>query len=107
MEAFGTDYVSHNLPLLILSGLGTRNRSQSDVPTPQRTLLHEGGFRLKVDLPPIENSLAEALRDAFLAHDGSDALWRSQSPSSSQAKLFKIQTVGRVGQALLENITES
>ena len=97
MDAFGPDYTVHNLPLLLLSGLDSRDRSHSDVPPAQRTLLHEGGFRLKIDLPPLDSPTAQALREAFLDHDGSKAPWRSQSPSSTE-KLFRIKTVGRVGQ---------
>jgi hypothetical protein len=98
MDAFGTDYIVHNLPLLILSGLDSRDRSQSDVSSSKQHLLQEGGFRLKTDLPPLNDPIADALRNAFLSHDGSEALWRVQSPSSTPLKLFKIKTVGRVGQ---------
>lgn len=98
MDSFGTDYVIHNLPLLILSGLDSRNRSHSDVTSLKQQLLHEGGFRIKTDLPTLESPIADSLRTAFLNHDGSDTLWRAQSPSATPLKLFKIKTVGRVGQ---------
>jgi trafficking protein particle complex subunit 11 len=99
MEAFGTDYTVHNLPLLLLSGLDVRDRSHSDASPPKQALLHEGGFRLRNDLPPLDSPLAESLRDVFQNHDGSEALWRLQSPSPSNLKLFRIKYVGRVGQA--------
>jgi hypothetical protein len=98
MDAFGTDYVVHNLPLLVLSGLDSRDRSQSDASAPKRALLQEGGFRLKIDLPPLASPTADALRNALLTHDGSEAPWRAPSPSSGPSKLFKIRTVARVGQ---------
>ena len=100
MEAFGVDYTVHNLPLLLLSGLDSRDRSHSDIAPTKRSPLHEGGFRVRTDLPPLDGPLAQSLRDAFLTHDGSRAPWRAQSASSNPVKHFKIKTVGRVGQAL-------
>ena len=101
MEAFGEDYTVHSLPLLILSGLDSRDRSRSDASPAQQNLLHDGGFRLKTDLPPLDTPVAQTLREAFLSHDGSIAPWRVQPPLPNVAKLFKIKTVGRVGQTPL------
>ena len=96
MEAFGADYAVHNLPLLILSGLDSGDGAHSDAYPAKQTLLHEGGFRLRTDLPPLDNPVAQTLREAFLRHDGCQAPWRAQPPSSTAANLFKIRTVGRV-----------
>lgn len=98
MNAFGIDYIVHNLPLIILSGLDSRDRSHSDVSTSKQQYLQEGGFRIKSDLPGLESPIADSLRTAFLAYDGSHTLWRPQPAFSPSLKLFKIKTVGRVGQ---------
>ena len=99
MDAFGDDYVVHNLPLLLLSGLEGRQHARSDASPTAASPLHEGGFRVKTDLPTLDSPDATRLRDTFLAHDGSQAVWKAQSPSSTQAKGFKIRNIGRVGQA--------
>ena len=101
MEAFGEDYTVRNRPLLILSGLDSRDRSPSDTTPAQQTFLHDGGFRVRTDLSPLDTPTAHTLREALLGQDGSQTPWRTLSPSSNAAKLFTVKTVGRVGQTPL------
>ena len=105
MEAFGDDYVAHNLPLILLSGLGELSRDQDPDSAPAARTLHDGGFRVKVDLPVLQGNLAQYIRNAFQSHDGSDAAWRMQTPPSSQSRLFKVRSVGRVGQHTSHQVT--
>jgi hypothetical protein len=91
MDAFGNDFIAHNLPLLFISGLKT---SANDHGAPQRQESQEGGFRVKTDLPVLDTDLATVVRDVISSHDGSTAPW---GPSSAQARLFAIRNVGRVG----------
>ena len=98
MDAFGDDYVVHNLPLLLLSGLEGRQHARSDVSQPGASPLYEGGFRVKTDLPPLDSPDAVRLRETFLAQDGTQGAWKAQSASSTQTKGFKIKSIGRVGQ---------
>ena len=98
MEAFGDDYVAHNLPLILLSGLGDLPLDQDTDSVSATKILHDGGFRIKVDLPVLQGNLAQHIRNAFQSHDGSHAAWRMQTPPSSQSKVFRVRSVGRVGQ---------
>ncbi|ETN36635.1 uncharacterized protein HMPREF1541_08913 [Cyphellophora europaea CBS 101466] len=89
MDAFGDDYIAHNLPLLFLSGLGSSNSTRDPG---HRHPAPEGGFRVRTDLPPLESDLANVVKDAFLQHDGSLAPWRTPPVSS---RFFAIRNVGR------------
>lgn len=93
MDAFGQEYIAHNLPLLFISGLGPSDEIQGTKKKPEP---QEGGFRVKTDLPPIETDLANIVKDVITDHDGSAAPW---STLSAQSKLFTIRNVGRVGLA--------
>lgn len=101
MDAFGTDYIAHNTPLLFVSGL--RPSDDSHV-TGGGHHSQEGGFRVKTDLPLIDTELATVVRDALSSHDGSTASWGS---TSAQARLFTIRNVGRVSEVCRESSTAS
>jgi trafficking protein particle complex subunit 11 len=94
MDAFPEDFVAHNLPLILLSGIGTDD-TPLEPPKHSRNLLQEGGFRIRTDTPPLTNPVAEDLLQAFLTFnargDGFNRSWRV-SPGA-----FKIKRVGRVG----------
>jgi hypothetical protein len=93
MNVFGEDYVSHNLPLIFVSGL--REDTGSTRHTARQP--QEGGFRIRTDLPAIETALAESVSKAIYRFDGSEAPWRTVSPPT---KLFAVRNVGRVGSTL-------
>lgn len=99
MDRFPDDYVVHNLPLLLLSGLGTGNHSESDLSGKSHTFLHEGGFRIQVDAPVVQGALANLLLQRFREQDASDIPWHAPSQSSKNGRVFKILSVGRVGQS--------
>lgn len=107
MDAFGDDYVVHNLPLLLLSGLEGRQHARSDVSQSAASPLYEGGFRVRTDLPPLDSSDAVRLRDTFLAQDGTQGVWKAQSPSSTQGKGFRVRSIGRVGQAPIHHLAST
>ncbi|KPI36621.1 uncharacterized protein AB675_10053 [Cyphellophora attinorum] len=88
MNVFGEDYVSHNLPLIFVSGL--REDAGSTKQTARQP--QEGGFRIRTDLPAIETALAESVSKAIYRFDGSEAPWRTVSPPT---KLFAVRNVGR------------
>ncbi len=98
MNAYPDDYVFHNLPLLVLSGLD--DGSQSEPATNSRThaFLQEGGFRIKTDIPAVKSPLAEQLLRSFRRQDASTISWHSRSVTARNGKVFKISNVGRVGQ---------
>ncbi|KIX08086.1 uncharacterized protein Z518_02741 [Rhinocladiella mackenziei CBS 650.93] len=96
MNRFPVDYATHNLPLLFLSGLDTGNQTEQDLSGRTHNFLHEGGFRIKVDLPVVQGPLARRLLQAFRDQDGSNIPWHSHALLSKNGRVFKILTVGRV-----------
>ena len=98
MDRFPQDYVLHNLPLLLLSGLNTRSPKERDAWGKTHDFLHEGGFRIKGDAPVVDGSNAEQLLRSFCDQDASNVPWHSQAFASRNGRVFKIATVGRVGQ---------
>lgn len=98
MNRFPNDYVLHNLPLLLLSGLNTSSQPELEPAGRAHEFLHEGGFRIKVDVPAVQGPLAEQLLHAFREQDASSIPWHSQSLSARNGRAFKILSVGRVGQ---------
>jgi hypothetical protein len=101
MDRFPQDYVFHNLPLLLLSGFSTKSLSEPDTAGNAHNFLHQGGFRIKVDAPLVGGPVAEQLLQCFCDQDASDVPWHSQSFTSRNGRVFKIATVGRVGQRSL------
>lgn len=100
MEAYPEDYVEHNLPLILLSGLGAEPEASEETSERSRRLLLEGGFRIKTDTPPLTSSTAENLLRAFLSADSSEASWNNRASSTTDGDgRFRIKRVGRVGQA--------
>ena len=100
MEVYPEDYVEHNLPLVILSGLGAESNTSEEASERSRSLLLEGGFRIKADAPPLTGSTADELLQAFISRDSSSVSWNSRTTSASDnVGNFRIKRVGRVGQA--------
>jgi trafficking protein particle complex subunit 11 len=98
MDQLPQDYVLHNLPLLLLSGLSTKDPAEPDPSGKTYESLHQGGFRIKVDASPVQGPLAQLLLLSFCDQDASNVSWHTQSFASRNGKIFKIATVGRVGQ---------
>ena len=100
MEDYPKDYVEHNLPLIVLSGLPYQSDVSKDAPEQSRNPLLEGGFRIRTDAAPLTGSTAEALLRAFLAADSSEGPWnnRARPAKTENGRSFRIKGVGRVGQ---------
>jgi hypothetical protein len=100
MEAYPKDYVEHNLPLIILSGLQAQSDLSKDTAEQSRNPLLEGGFRIRTDAAPVTGPTAERLLRAFLAADSSDIPWNSRATpkKTDNGGSFRIKSVGRVGQ---------
>jgi hypothetical protein len=100
MEAYPKDYVEHNLPLIVLSGLPPQSDPSKEAPEQSRNPLLEGGFRIRTDAAPLTGSAAESLLRAFLAGDSSDAPWNNRATpvKGENGGIFRIKSVGRVGQ---------
>ena len=99
MESYDEDYVAHNLPLILLSGLGTEPEVFHDHHARSKSILDDGGFRIKVDAPDLTDNTAESLLQAFLAADSAEDPWNSRATSvKDNGGCFRIKRVGRVGQ---------
>ncbi|KAK4940018.1 hypothetical protein LTR10_019755 [Elasticomyces elasticus] len=96
MNAFPDDYVVHNLPLLLLSGLETISQCEQDSVGRTHAFLQEGGFRIKTDIPAVQGPLAAQLLEAFRSQDASSIPWHSQALAARSGRSFKILSVGRV-----------
>jgi hypothetical protein len=103
MNAFPDDYVVHNWPLLLLSGLETLSPSEQDAVGRTHSFLQEGGFRVKTDIPAVQGPLAGRLLESFRSQDASRTPWHSQALAARSGRGFKILSVGRVGQSPPEN----
>lgn len=100
MDAYPPDYIAHNLPLVVLSGLGDESRLESN-PSAHR-LLQVNGTPIDSEIPTVTGERAEQLLQEFLKTDASDAPWNSR-PAKSRGNLtgFRVRAVGRVGQTPL------
>lgn len=96
MNAYPEDYVVHNLPLILLSGL---QEGQDDSTSGDRTraFLSEGGFRITTDLPEVRSDAAQTLLEALLKHDSTDKPWHERGSQAEHNGVFRIRSVGRVG----------
>ncbi|KAF2089057.1 hypothetical protein K490DRAFT_38133 [Saccharata proteae CBS 121410] len=94
MDAYPPDYVEHNLPLLVLSGLATETP-----PAPiakSHTLIQEHGFTVESEVPAVTGDRAEQLRQEFLNADASNSPWNARrSKTRGDVIGFKIRAVGR------------
>ena len=101
MDAYPEDYVNHNLPLILLSGLGAD--AEDDAGSLLETtypLFDEKGYKIFSDFPPLSGGLAEELRRVLLEADSSRMSWRSTASPSGSLSLpytsYKIKSTGRV-----------
>ena len=98
MNAFPSDYIVHNLPLLLVSGLESQLSTDHDTVDHSKVLLHEGGFRIKTDTPPVTGTVAETLWEILLGSDASAANWNARAISAKEyGGGYRIRSVGRVG----------
>lgn len=104
MEAYPEDFVNHNFPLVVLSGLEDDSVSPSKESDQSRTFLHEGGFRVTGTLPPLTGNAPAQLLQSFQAADSSNALWFGRPlTGSNTSPRYQIKRTGRVGQTPFEN----
>lgn len=99
MEAYPLDYVSHNLPFIVLSGLTISQ--EVDPPPPAHDVLPGRAVtNISTDIPPVEGQRAGELLQEFLNADGTGAPWNGRGFSRrGLTHGFRIRAVGRVGQA--------
>ncbi|KAI9758139.1 MAG: hypothetical protein M4579_003171 [Chaenotheca gracillima] len=98
MDAYPEQFLAHNLPLIILSGLdGDHAQSTQDVEGSSYPLIGETGPRINDESPPVATPTAKELLQCFLKADARGAPWngktgeRGQTPSIG----FRIKGTGR------------
>lgn len=98
MEAYPPEYVQHNLPFIVLSGLATTQ--ELEPPPPVHTVLPgRGSTSISSDIPPVLGDHADTLLQDFLSADATNAPWNARAPTRrGLAHGLRIRAVGRVGQ---------
>ena len=98
MDAYPEDYVAHNLPLILLSGLGSEPESSVEFESSKYPLLQENGIQIFSDFPFLTSSVADELKKVLLDGDASTAPWNSTNIGGGQGGIgFRIRQAGRVG----------
>lgn len=97
MEAYPPAYVQHNLPFIVLSGLGAQTELQPP-PSVHNVLPGRAAAKTSSEIPPVTGERAEQLLQDFLTADGSNAPWNARGLGRKDlAHGFRIRAVGRVG----------
>lgn len=97
MEAYPDAYVQHNLPFIVLSGLGSH--AERDPPVSVHTVLPgRAATRTSSEIPPVTGERADQLLQDFLSADGTNAPWNPRGFTRRDvAHGFRIRAVERVG----------
>ena len=97
MEAYPTEYVEHNLPLVILSGLGERQDNDMSASVLPR---QESGTKFQCTTPECSGERAQYLLQQLLSLDGTDLPWNASALPGPLAVLrYRMKAIGRVGTA--------
>ncbi|KAI8936494.1 hypothetical protein NX059_006899 [Plenodomus lindquistii] len=95
MEAYPPDYVVHNLPFIVLSGLGT-SKEREPPASAQDVLPGRAVTIISAETPPVTSDRASELLQEFLSADGTHAPWNGRSFSRrGLTHGFRIRAVGR------------
>lgn len=87
MDGYATAYIAHNLPLLVVSGLGAD-------PSPTNARLKEGGVLITSDIAPLESEDANYILNYFKENDAEDLSWNAYE--HSEKNKFRVKVIGRV-----------
>jgi hypothetical protein len=88
MDGYPPAYVAHNVPLLMVSGLGSAPQNQAT--------LDVEGVRISSDVPPVESEDAQALLRHFQDSDAEGLAWNGREYNGRNK--FSVKIVGRVVQ---------
>lgn len=96
MESLPSDFVVHNLPFIVLSGLATSK--ETDPPPPvQQVLPGRAVTNISSEIPPVQGDRANELLQEFLSADGTNAPWNGRGLGRRGITHgFRIRSVGRV-----------
>ncbi|KAJ4341846.1 hypothetical protein N0V87_001511 [Didymella glomerata] len=95
MEAYPPAYVQHNLPFIVLSGLGSQAELQPP-PSVHDVLPGRASVRTSSEIPAVTGERADQLLQDFLSADGTNAPWNARAASRRDlGHGFRIRAVGR------------
>lgn len=102
METYPEDYVAHNRPFILLSGLEAESSNVEPGSSDYYPLLHEKGVKIDSDFPALCGSIAGELRDVLLENDVSGSVGNPRNVAKPMKTRnsetgFKIRSIGRVG----------
>ncbi|KAF2472011.1 uncharacterized protein BDR25DRAFT_342051 [Lindgomyces ingoldianus] len=93
MDAYPPEYVLHNLPFIVLSGLEAKPELES-LPDIQHVMPGRAATTVNSEIPPVTGKRAQLLRSEFLAADESDAPWNGRTRKGNLLG-FRLRAVGR------------
>lgn len=86
MDGYAPAYVAHNIPLLVVSGLGSPPKDEAN--------LKVGGAHIISEIPLVDSDDAQALLRHFKDSDASNLAWNGREHNGRSN--FKVKVVGRV-----------
>ncbi|OJJ49544.1 hypothetical protein ASPZODRAFT_12675 [Penicilliopsis zonata CBS 506.65] len=97
MDAYPEDYVAHNLPLILLSGLEAGCEETAEAGNTDYPLLNERGSQIYSDFPSLSGTIAEELRTVLMEEDASQAPWNSRNETHNESSGIRVQikSIGR------------
>jgi trafficking protein particle complex subunit 11 len=99
MDAYPPEYVDHNLPLIVLSGLEPTT-DHGVLPPVQDVLPGRATITLSAEIPAVTGERAQQLLHELLSADGRDAPWNARGLNHRGNTIaYRMRTAGRVGQA--------
>lgn len=95
MDAYPLEYVEHNIPLILLLGLDSQ--AEPERTASEASLLQDGGFVIKSDLPPVRGEHGQQLLQALHRYDGSSRPWHMRATNEQGGFFgFRVRSTGRV-----------
>ena len=99
MEGYPSHLVSHNIPFIVLFGLGSTASNSREADEEDYPLLQEKGVYISSELPSITGAIADDLIECFQDFDAKDAAWNNRPGKGKMGTMgFTYRNVGRVGQ---------
>ncbi|OTB09584.1 hypothetical protein M426DRAFT_82129 [Hypoxylon sp. CI-4A] len=97
MDEYPTGSLDHNVPFLVVSGLGPASRPTRSRPGPEDPLtaagLRDQGILVRSELPPVESPEAKTILRCIRERDATELPWNSHD--TSRKHKFKIRPIGR------------
>lgn len=91
MDGYPSQYVVHNVPLLVVSGLASSGGAVSQ----DESQVKSEGPQVSSSIPIVDTEDAQTLLKYFHDSDASNLAWNPRE--HGRQKKFRIKSVGRVG----------